>query len=266
MNYRIEAGDPYLGDLSVLFADATGDNGILKVVGNPNDGGYTKTASTTVTWNSGAVYEVGTTATQTLTAADGIPAIDLNTVEVWLHTGYPGSWAGSVTLDYDVFEAAAITSFGPGAVVGPLVANAASISWTVPSGADVTALAPTFTLSSGSCDRDNGGPTTYDFTNPVVYTVTDGDTVNIYTVTATTATAVLWDVVGDGTWDESTVNWLTQPGASPTAFANGNEAIFDNTGGGTITVDPEHFTVFHHRQLRQLYVHRQPHCRGGADQ
>ena len=135
-------------------------------------------------------------------------------------------------------EAATIQSFGPGAVVGPLVANAANIAWTVPHGTDVTTLAPTFTLSSGTCDKDNGGPTTYDFTSPVVYTVTDGATVNTYTVTVTVATAVLWNVVGDGVWDESTVNWLTQPGASATAFANGNEAIFDDTGGGTITVDP----------------------------
>jgi len=242
MNYRIEAGDPYLGDLRVLFADATGDNGVLQIAGVPDDGGYTKTASTTVTWNSGGDFAVGTTVTQTLTAADGIPAIDLNTTEVWLHTGYPGSWAGSVTLGYDVFVPAVIESFGPGATIGALAGNTAAIAWTVPYGTDVTTLAPTFTLSSGGCDKTSGG--TYDFTNPVVYTVTDGGDVNVYTVTVTVASAVLWNVAGSGVWDTGTVNWLTQPGASPTAFANGNEVIFDNTAGGTITIDPDMSPAF----------------------
>ena len=243
MNYRLEAGDPYLGDLRVLFADSAGDNGVLQIVGNFDDGGYAKTASTTVTWNSGSDYSVGTTASQTLTPADGLPPIDLNTVEVWLHTGsYGGSWSGSVTLEYDVFVPAVIQSCGPGAVVGPLVDNAADIAWTVPYGTDVTTLSPTFTLSSGSCDRDSGG--TYDFTSPVAYTVTDGETVNIYTVTVTVANAVLWNVAGSGVWDENTVNWLTQPGASPTTFTNGDEVIFDNPAGGTITIDPDMSPAF----------------------
>jgi autotransporter-associated beta strand protein len=244
MNYRLEAGDPYLGDLRVLFADATADNGVLQIAGTPDDGGYTKTASPSVTWNSGSDFSVGATATQTLTAADGIPAIDLNTVEVWLHTGYPGSWAGSITLEYDEFEPAAITSFGPGAVVGELVANAAAITWTVPTGTNLTALAPTFTLSSGTCDRDSGGPTTYDFTSPVVYTVTDGPTVNTYTVTVTVANALQWNVAGGGDWDTSTANWLPLPSGPVTTFANGNEVIFDNTAGGTITIAPDMSPAF----------------------
>lgn len=161
MNYRLEAGDPYIGDLCVLFADAAGDNGVLLIKGDPNEG-YPKGALTEVSWDSGDAYYVGATASQTLTAADGIPpAIDLNTTEVWLETGsYAGSWSGSITLEYDVFEPAAILSFGPGAVVGELAGNAASITWAVPNGTDVTTLAPTFTLSSGTCDRDNGGPAT----------------------------------------------------------------------------------------------------------
>lgn len=236
MNYRIEAGDPYIGSLLVLFADATGDNGALQIVGDFNDGNYMKTASPSVSWNSGDAFNVGATATQTLNATDGIPAIDLNTTEVWLHTGYAGSWAGTVTLEYDVFVPGTMRTFGPGAVVGELVNNEANITWIVPSDADVSALSPTFTLSSGTSDLVSGG--TYDFTNPVVYTVTDGSDVNAYTVTATPATALVWDVVGGGTWDTTTENWLGQISGLPTTFANGNEVLFDKTDGGEITIDP----------------------------
>ncbi len=83
---------------------------------------------------------------------------------------------------------ARMVTFGlPGnpAVVAPVVANAAAITLTVPFGADVTALAPTFTLTSGASDKVSGS--TQNFTSPVVYTVSDGATVNTYTVTVAVA-------------------------------------------------------------------------------
>ena len=102
MHYRLADGDPYLGDLSVLFADNSGDNGILQIKGDYNMGSYPKSAATILTWNSGEVWSVGATATQTLTASDGLPAIDLNSYAVWLQTGYSGTWQGTITLEYDV--------------------------------------------------------------------------------------------------------------------------------------------------------------------
>ena len=102
MHYRLADGDPYLGDLSVLFADNSGDNGILQIKGDYNMANYPKSAETTLPWNSGNVWDVGATATQTLTPVDGLPAIDLNSYAVWLQTGYPGTWQGAITLEYDI--------------------------------------------------------------------------------------------------------------------------------------------------------------------
>jgi hypothetical protein len=94
------------------------------------------------------------------------------------------------------YTAATIVSFGANvagssAVINPVVGGAATIAWTVPYGTAVTNLMPSYTLSSGTCDKDNGGPAGYDFSGTVVYTVTDAstdpDTINAYTVTATIA-------------------------------------------------------------------------------
>jgi hypothetical protein len=125
-------------------------------------------------------------------------------------------------------DPALIQTFGlPGnpAVVGPLVANAAAISLTVPFGTDVSTLAPSFTLSSGVCNRDKGGPTTYDFTSPVDYvvtdTATDPDTVNTYTVTVTVTVpatnddfADAIDLTGGGSGQTGTVASGTQTGTN----------------------------------------------------
>jgi autotransporter-associated beta strand protein len=234
-----EGGDEtYASDLFVYIdpgAPPSG-GGILQV------GGFDALGSPTtfVAWANGSSGTLGTTCVDTKTAPADFPAtIDLNSAGVFLGSRglASASWSGTVTVEYDDFVPAAILSFGPGAVVGPLVGNAATIAWTVPGGTDVTTLAPTYTLSSGAADKVSGG--TYDFTNPVVYTVTDGATVNTYTVTVTPATTLIWNVAGGGAWDTATVNWLGQISGLPTTFANGNEVIFNNTAGGAITIDPD---------------------------
>ncbi|MCF7673995.1 MAG: DUF5018 domain-containing protein [Akkermansiaceae bacterium] len=86
---------------------------------------------------------------------------------------------------------AKITTFGTNVtgsrtVIDPVIDNAASIAWAVPSGTDVTTLAPDFTLSIGAtCALASGS--TQDFTAPVVYTVISSDEAitNVYTVTVT---------------------------------------------------------------------------------
>jgi autotransporter-associated beta strand protein len=236
-NLKLEAqlGNSWASNLGV-FLDPTpetpgGPGGLLKIGDDNNYGG----ADNEMGWG-GAQGDGPFTVSRSDT--DWVGPIDLSTVAVMLGNGYAANtaYSGTITVVYDVPQAAAILSFGPGAVVGDLVDNAASIAWTVPSGTDVTALAPTFTLSSGAADKVSGG--TYDFTNPVVYTVTDGETVNTYTVTVATATALRWNVAGGGTWDTSTENWLPLPSGPATTFANGAEAIFDNTAGGTIAIAP----------------------------
>ena len=49
------------------------------------------------------------------------------------------------------------------------------------------------------------------------------------------AATVTWAVPGGGTWDTATGNWT---GGSPTAnlFVNGDDALFNNAAGGTITL------------------------------
>lgn len=230
-------GDTYASDLFVYLDPGEPPSGgeILQV------GGFDALGSpaTVLSWANGQSGALGTTCVDKVSAPADFPdTIDLNSAGLYLGSRglIPATWSGTVTVEYDVFVPAAITSFGPGAVIGELVGNAADITWTVPFGTDVTALAPTFTLSSGTCDRDNGGPTTYDFTNPVVYTVTDGGDVNVYTVTVVVANSLLWNVAGGGDWDLTTPNWLPQPSGSPTTFTNGNEAVFDNPAGGTIAI------------------------------
>ncbi len=137
----------------------------------------------------------------------------------------------------------AILTFGPNAFVGPVVLNTASIAWNVPFGA---ATAPTFTLSPGATCTVGGLPVNSGApidlsSSPVVFKVTAqgvSPIINNYTVTATVASAVLWNVAGSGVWDTATPNWLTQPGAVSTKFATGNAAIFSNIAGGTITSAP----------------------------
>ena len=61
-----------------------------------------------------------------------------------------------------------------GSPENPAVVNQTdhTVTWYVPYGTDYKHLAPSYKLVyDATCDKDNGGPTTYDFTNPVTYTV-----------------------------------------------------------------------------------------------
>ncbi|MCX6872983.1 MAG: DUF2341 domain-containing protein [Verrucomicrobia bacterium] len=94
---------------------------------------------------------------------------------------------------FSTIPQAKILAFGPGATIGPVVTNAAAISWTVPFGTNVTNLSPTFTMSPGAtCTKASGS--TQNFTSPVHYIVKASDfatsgTTTDYTVTVTVAPA-----------------------------------------------------------------------------
>jgi hypothetical protein len=86
--------------------------------------------------------------------------------------------------------AAQILSFGANVAGSSAAIDQASktIAWTVPYGTNLATLAPTYTLSSGSCNRTSGSIPSPNFsTGPVTYTVTDGAVTNVYTVTVTQA-------------------------------------------------------------------------------
>ena len=164
--------------------------------------------------------------------------------------GYANILASDIHLSWTLVPTvylADILTFGPGAIVGAVAANAATINWTVPYTNPAT-LAPTFTLSPGATCTVAGLPVhsgdTVNLTNPVEYTVTAAGAspvVNVYTVTVTVTpneSALTWNIAGDGNWDFLTPNWLGQTSHTTQPFSNALNVIFNNTAGGTINISP----------------------------
>ena len=183
LKVQIDGGDAWASELCV-YLDPTpatpGGDGLLTVGDSSDFGGNVSNTN----WG-GAGQNLGPF-TATRNAPANFPdTIDLNTVAIMLGCGYANNtgYAGTITIEYDVTGQAVIAAFESSGNPGVIDQNAKTIAVTVPFGTDITSLTPIYTLSSGTCDRDNGGPTSYNFTNPVVYTVTDGAIVNPYTVT-----------------------------------------------------------------------------------
>lgn len=84
---------------------------------------------------------------------------------------------------------AVITDFGIPGSSGVINQTNKTIALTVPytpwGVSGLATLAPTFTLTTGTCNQSSGSPPspTFASANPVTYTVTDGTTVNNYAVT-----------------------------------------------------------------------------------
>jgi autotransporter-associated beta strand protein len=130
-------------------------------------------------------------------------------------------------------------TFGANVAGSVAFIDSSTVSWYVPYGNVVTALAPTYTLSFGATCVPTSG-TTRNFTSPQTYRVTaqDGSTFKDYVVTATVAaeSALVWSA-GGGDWDFTTPNWIGQTSLASQPFANGLNVIFDATGvGGTINI------------------------------
>jgi len=164
--------------------------------------------------------------------------------------GYAGETAANLLLSWNLVATvyqADIPTFGPGAAVGTVVANAANITWIVPFGTNLATLAPTFTLSPGATCTVGGLPVVsgnpVDFSGgPVDFTVTAqglSPIVNVYTVTVALApneSALVWNLAGGGDWDFVTSNWLGQTSSTLQPFSNVLNVIFDKTSGGTINI------------------------------
>ncbi len=117
-------------------------------------------------------------------------------------SGYSGLF-GDITITSGLVvpvPGAKIVTFGPGATIGTVAANAATIAWSYPHGANKSDLAPTFTLSAGAKCYDKNpltNPTAVELASgahrnfsggAVHYFVKSGDyvdLVNDYAVTAT---------------------------------------------------------------------------------
>ena len=101
-NTTLTKGDPFMGDLTVYFADSDGSNPVLQVGGyGPDTVTAPFRAPIQLSWNAGRQYNIGTTASTSLTATDGVPAFDLNNRTVFLETGWNGGWGGTITLTHD---------------------------------------------------------------------------------------------------------------------------------------------------------------------
>jgi uncharacterized repeat protein (TIGR02543 family) len=133
-NVTLTKGDPYLGDLTVFFADSDGSNPVLQVggVGPFVDGSVAYPAPIQLPWNAGSHYAIGHTVSTSLTAADGVPAFDLNNKTVFLQTTYPGSWGGWISLTHDTPGPAPATPLNVQATSGN---NQVNLTWSTAAGA-----------------------------------------------------------------------------------------------------------------------------------
>ena len=96
---------------------------------------------------------------------------------------------------------AKITAFSVLGVDGVIDQSAGAITVTLPAGTDVTAVAPSVTVTAGAVVSPVSGEVV-NLTAPVVYTVTLGEDTSSYTVTVKYERSVsqqLWDKLGDNT-------------------------------------------------------------------
>jgi len=186
----VTAGDPYTGDMCVIFSDNGGSSFALRV-GDGGDNGIPD-ATTVVNWGAGGDYGVGQRLVASKTVLDGIPAnFDLHNYAVYLTQGsggsdWGGAYSGTITIKYaqtvypKEIQTFSFPTFGPATISGT------NITMAVLPGTDLTQLSPTYTVCGESCLPASGSQ--QDFTNPVHYVVkaTDGSTQD-YTVTVTGA-------------------------------------------------------------------------------
>lgn len=80
---------------------------------------------------------------------------------------------------------AIISAFSGAGATGTINQTAKTIAITVPFGTNLTTLAPSFTLTSGTCNQTSASAPspTFAASNPLNYVVTDGAVVNTYVVT-----------------------------------------------------------------------------------
>ncbi len=119
---------------------------------------------------------------------------------------------------------AIITAFGIPGSAGVINQTAKTIALTVPYGTSLATLAPTYTLTSGSCTASSSSPPspTFAAANPAHYIVTDGAISNDYTVTvsvtpASSAKDVLtceFGALGSGTISGTDILFTVPPGQS----------------------------------------------------
>jgi autotransporter-associated beta strand protein len=162
----------------------------------------------------------------TFSITDYLTIESLNTGD-FMNDEFRFSDASLAEVTPSAIPSAEISDFGPGASIGPVAADAAAITWSVPYGSDLTNLSPTYTLSSGAtCNKASGSA--QNFSNPVHYIVqssdfsTSGKTVD-YTVTvsvtaASSAKSILSFGPG-GIISGNSITWFVPFGTNVTTLA-----------------------------------------------
>ncbi|MCX6879076.1 MAG: Ig-like domain-containing protein [Verrucomicrobia bacterium] len=193
------SGNTTVNGTSVLHLASTGS--LNFVIGNSSnnkitgggtailDGSFTiDTSAVTAFTGSWTLADVTTKTYGTSFGVTGFTPPTDGTVHTFTDAQFRTWTFDTSTSVLSVAAPALITSFsvslagGSAAVIDQV---AKTIQMYVPTGTAVNSLAPTYTLTSGTCDHDNG-ITAYDFTSPVTYKVTDGATENNYVVTVST--------------------------------------------------------------------------------
>ena len=142
-------------------------------------------------------------AVQYIVAGDENVVSRTYTVSVLNREGKLISASGSGGGDTPVTPAtgAKITAFSVLGVDGVINQSVGTITVTLPAGTDVTAVAPSVTVTAGAVVSPVSGEVV-NLTAPVVYTVTLGEDTSSYTVTVKYERSVsqqLWDKLGDNT-------------------------------------------------------------------
>ena len=106
---------------------------------------------------------------------------------VWTKVDGAATWTFSEASGVlSINTVATMTAFGIPGYAGTINASAMTVQLFVPYGTNLATLAPTFSITTGTCDQTSGAPPapTFAATNPVTYTVTDGVS-HPYVVTVT---------------------------------------------------------------------------------
>jgi Protein of unknown function (DUF1566) len=148
----------------------------------------------TFTTTGASVAIAGTSQTSGLTANNFSNPV---TYRVTAANASTQDYAVTVTVASSPAKAITAFSFSSPAVTGSINESAHTIALTVPFGANVTALAPTITITGASVSPASG--VANNFTGPRTYRVTAADaSTQDYTVTVTVAAAVIGQSYGGG--------------------------------------------------------------------
>jgi len=176
------------GGLKFVVTDAANN----KVTGAGTatlNGSFTlDTSAVTVTSNSWTLVDATTKSFGTNFSVAGFTGPG----PVWTKVVGAQNWAFTTNSGVlSLTSKAIIMSLGIPGSTGVVNQVAKTIALTVPYGTALATLAPTYTLTSGTCNQSSGSPPspTFAATNPVHYVVTDGSVTNDYAVTVSVTAA-----------------------------------------------------------------------------